>query len=800
MRGRHVHRPTASERLWERAQRHLPGGVTASARIHAALGRPFLAERALRRPGLGRRRPRVHRPQHVVRGVAAGSRPPGRRRGGRSGRPSSGSCAATRPMPRPVSPSGSREVIPSPSWSASRVRHRDDVARPPDRAGRHRPHEGGQVRGPLPRLQRLARLQLLAERRGGRAGRSSPRAVPESAGMPAANAELTIVLPWNDAAALEAVFAAHGPEHRGRRDGAGQPRFGDASCPPGYLEAARDADHAGTAPCSSSMRSCPGSGPASVAPRRYTASRPDMTTLGKTLGGGTAPVRVRRQPRRDVGGGAARPGGPQRHVQRAPHPVMAGLAFLDQATDADVLPAPRPSSRASSTPSSRRSSTAPASRSLVQSRGRASACCSGSTAPRVRYRDILAADIGRGKPLLRPGARGRRLLPRRLAPRLQRRCTRRDDLAPRRWSGSSVAARRLAATRAEPGGCAAGDAGDPAAASSSVASSTSSTASRSGSLARRHRAARATTPRAPTSSPRRGASARSSPRSARSPSARVIDLVPTVHFHALFAGGPIEHDHLPALQGAHRRCGEPEPRAADRDHAAAPRRDGHDRGGRPGGRPPGDAARDRRARRADRRDVRHACPRHGPDGARGRRAGRLQDPAAYRPLRDRDARRWTSCIGAMRGEIRPVDDAPQDPDADLGRAAGHDQVAEPGADGRDARDGAASRRPGRLDLPDTAVDGSARGRVVGRGGDRRPAGTRAAGRADELGPTRVGRPRRVPRPQALDRRGARPRGVERAAADRRRRRLQFDERRRAMATGPSSWPRSWLGRNRSRQR
>ena len=41
---------------------------------------------------------------------------------------------------------------------------------------------------------------------------SSPRAVPESAGMPEALAELTIVLPWNDAAALEAVFAAHGPD------------------------------------------------------------------------------------------------------------------------------------------------------------------------------------------------------------------------------------------------------------------------------------------------------------------------------------------------------------------------------------------------------------------------------------------------------------------------------------------------------------------------------------------------------------------------------------------------------------
>ncbi len=34
-----------------------------------------------------------------------------------------------------------------------------------------------------------------------------------------------------------------------------------------------------------------------------------------------------------------------------------------------------------------------------------------------------------------------------------------------------------------------------------------------------------------------------------------IELVPTVHFHALFAGGPIEHAHLRARQGAHRRGG-----------------------------------------------------------------------------------------------------------------------------------------------------------------------------------------------------------------------------------------------------
>ena len=35
-----------SARIWERAQRVLPGGVTAAARIHAALGRPMLVARA----------------------------------------------------------------------------------------------------------------------------------------------------------------------------------------------------------------------------------------------------------------------------------------------------------------------------------------------------------------------------------------------------------------------------------------------------------------------------------------------------------------------------------------------------------------------------------------------------------------------------------------------------------------------------------------------------------------------------------------------------------------------------------
>ena len=173
--GRDRHRPTIAVRAPLGAGAAGPAGRRHGVGADPSLARARVPRAARRRrPGLGRRRPRVHRPQHVVRGVAAGPRPSGGRRRRSSARPSSGSCAATRPSSRPGSPSGSTEVIPS----AELVRfagsgHRDDLARPADRARRDRPDDGRQVRRPFPRLQRLARASA--------SGRGLERAGPADA-------------------------------------------------------------------------------------------------------------------------------------------------------------------------------------------------------------------------------------------------------------------------------------------------------------------------------------------------------------------------------------------------------------------------------------------------------------------------------------------------------------------------------------------------------------------------------------------------------------------------------------------
>ncbi len=358
--------------------------------------------------------------------------------------------------------------------------------------------------------------------------------------------------------------------------------------------------------------------------------------------------RVRRQPRGDVGRRAARPRGPQRHLQRAPD-AGHGRARVPrrQATDPDFYPGLAelegvvlPGAPGDLRP--RRILGLGFSR-----RGRASASCSGSTtsrgpttaSPPPRHRD--------GEPLLRPGARGGRVLPRRVAPRLQRRCTP-APTSPRRSSGSS-ARRRLAARPAGRTPASAETGRDRAAHgsrrsrgrwSSSVASSTSSTASRSGARRSTTSAAPATTRKGRTSSPRR--------RSKRPELAAIreiaeregIDLMPTVHLHALFAGGPIEHAIYERCEEPDRRRGRRAPRPADRDHAAAPRRDGHDRGGRPRGRPAGGPARHSSGRTIPIvADVRYPRPRHGADGRApptrwsGSRPSRMSTTTRPRPPR-----------------------------------------------------------------------------------------------------------------------------------------------------------------------
>ena len=174
--------PTASDRLWERAQRHLPGGVTASARIHASLGRPFLAERAAGgriwdvdgrefidlnmsfgasllghgHPAVKEAVARAARARHHVRLRDRGPDAP--RRAHRRGHPE-------------------RRAGP-----VRRIRHRDDLARAAHRAGRH----GAARSWSSSRATSTATTTRSATASGRVASRpvrrTAPRTVPESAG------------------------------------------------------------------------------------------------------------------------------------------------------------------------------------------------------------------------------------------------------------------------------------------------------------------------------------------------------------------------------------------------------------------------------------------------------------------------------------------------------------------------------------------------------------------------------------------------------------------------------------------
>jgi glutamate-1-semialdehyde 2,1-aminomutase len=110
-------------------------------------------------------------------------------------------------------------------------------------------------------------------------------AIPASAGVPDAIARLTIVLPWNDEAALTAAFAAH----PGRIAAVvAEPVIANAGVippAPGFLEHLRDATREDGAllvfdEVITGFRLGPGG-----AQERYRI-RPDLTTLGKIIGGG----------------------------------------------------------------------------------------------------------------------------------------------------------------------------------------------------------------------------------------------------------------------------------------------------------------------------------------------------------------------------------------------------------------------------------------------------------------------------------------------------------------------------------
>jgi glutamate-1-semialdehyde 2,1-aminomutase len=380
---------TASEQLWERAQRHLPGGVTASARIHAALGRSFLAERAL-----GGRVWDVDGREYVDLNMSFGASLLGHAnpavvaaviRATELGIMCGYETDAQVRLAERIA-----EVIPS----AELVRFAGSGTETTWHALRTAKVATGRTKvvkfeGHFHGFNDSLGYSFWpsAEEAG---PESSPRAVPESAGMPAANADHTFVLPWNDAAALEAVFAAHGPEIAAVVMEPVNHDSGTILPVDGYLEAARDVTRRHGAvlifdEVLSGFRTGVGGAQA-----QYGVT-PDVTTLGKTLGGGTALSAFVGS--RDVMSAVAPLGRAVHSGTYNAHliPVMAGLAFLDQATDATFYPHLRQLGDAFY-PELQAIFDRAGLQVLVQSMGARFSLLFGLERAPVRYRDILAAD------------------------------------------------------------------------------------------------------------------------------------------------------------------------------------------------------------------------------------------------------------------------------------------------------------------------------------------------------------------------------------------------------------------------
>ena len=326
----------ASDRIWAVAQRHLPGGVSASARIHASLGRPFLAARA--KGGrvwdvdgrefidlnmsfgaslLGHGHPAVN--AAIVRatelGVMCGYETEFQSRLARR-------LTELIPSAELVRFAGSGTET---TWHALRTAR---VATSRPKVVKFEGHFHGYSDS----------LGFSFWPKAERAGPArAPRTVPESAGMPEGMADLTIVLPWNDIAALEETLARDGDQVAAVMMEPVNYDAGTILPQPGYLEAARELTSRHGAilifdEVLSGFRSSVGG-----AQELYGVT-PDMTTLGKALGGGTALSAF-------VGSrevmSAVSPLGPAVHsgtYNAHLVPILAGLAFLDEATQPEFYP------------------------------------------------------------------------------------------------------------------------------------------------------------------------------------------------------------------------------------------------------------------------------------------------------------------------------------------------------------------------------------------------------------------------------------------------------------------------------
>ena len=317
-----------TERLYRAAQEHLAGGVSAAARVNAALGRPLMVER-----GEGGRLydvdGRAYVDLHTGSGASLlGHGHPAVRRAVQRALELGIVCAHETPYQGQVAAKLAR-IVPSAevvrftgsgtetTWHAIRTARaytgRSKVVKFEGHFHGYHDYLGWSSWPPLDQAGPEA----------------APTPVAESAGIPPELRQFVVLLPWNDAEALERTLRRQGHEIAAVIMEPVNYNSGTILPAPGYLEAARRLTReAGVVLIFDEILSGFRTGPGGA--QAHYGVTPDMSTLGKALGGGTvlSAFAGRREVMEAVAprGGAVHSGTFNAHLI----PILAADAFLDE--------------------------------------------------------------------------------------------------------------------------------------------------------------------------------------------------------------------------------------------------------------------------------------------------------------------------------------------------------------------------------------------------------------------------------------------------------------------------------------
>jgi glutamate-1-semialdehyde 2,1-aminomutase len=325
------------ERLSDLAREVLPGGVTAAARVNPALGRPFMTARG-EGPRLWDVDGRVYLDFFLSSGATLlGHGHPAVKRAIQEALDLGIVCAQETPHAAQVA-RRLCELVPSAqmvrfansgtetTWHAIRTARaytgRTKVVKFEGHFHGYHDYLGWSAWPPLDRA----------------GAADAPTPVPESGGIPPALRDFVIVLPWNDAGALARALRAHGDEVAAVIMEPVNYNAGTILPAPGYLEAARRlTEERGVVLIFDEILS--GFRTGTSCAQGYYGVTPDLTTLGKVIGGGTvlSAFAGRREVMEAVAprGAAVHSGTFNAHLIA----ILAARALLDEVTKPDFYPA-----------------------------------------------------------------------------------------------------------------------------------------------------------------------------------------------------------------------------------------------------------------------------------------------------------------------------------------------------------------------------------------------------------------------------------------------------------------------------